>query len=117
MGQSMMGAPQNQGGPSLGQPAPQKKSTTSKINMATIVFSRTLTFEEQDPIIEQVAPIATSAGGKRVLPSKQNGTTILRISPMENMDKFVEELKKKIKFGKVTKVDLETNTIEVEVNK
>lgn len=113
----MMGQQPGMRGPqSLGGPQIPGKTTPAR-GMATIVFSRKLTFEEQDPIIKEVGPIAKSAGAKRVLPSTVNKTTILRISPMGDMKKFVDELKQKIKFGKVTKVDLETNTIDIEVNK
>ncbi|MDF1742939.1 MAG: hypothetical protein P1V19_04545 [Gimesia sp.] len=108
MGQSMMGAPQNQGGPSLGQPAPVDPNT-----VVSIVIAKKLSNAEQDPIIEQILKTADDSNNIRIAPIAAGDLTVFRVSPVTDLDGFA----KKIKFGKTTKVDPKSRTITVELNK
>tara|TARA_R110002095_G_scaffold131203_3_gene113980 strand:- start:2122 stop:3372 length:1251 start_codon:yes stop_codon:yes gene_type:complete len=104
MSQSMMGAP---AGPSLGEEPVDPNS------IVTIVIAKKLSNEEQDPIIEQILLSADDSDQIRISPISEGETTIFKISPVGDVEAFA----KKIKFGKTTKVDPETRSITVELDK
>lgn len=120
LGQAMGSGPAGPGPggmPSLGEPERTPVSPTGKpkINMATVKFSRKLSFEEQEPFVKEVAPIAKEAGALRVLPGSESGLTVIRISPMPDFAKFSAGMQKKFKAAEISKIDTDTNTITVEV--
>ncbi|QDT99400.1 hypothetical protein [Gimesia aquarii] len=110
MGQSMMGAPQ--GGPmTLGGPQSLGESNAADPEtVVTIVIDKKLSNAEQDPIIDELIKVVD---GANILPNVVGETTVIRVSPVKN----VEEFAKKIKFGKTTKVDPKTRSINVELAK
>ena len=78
--------------------------------VVTIVIDKKLSNAEQDPIIDELIKVVD---GANILPSVVGETTVIRVSPVKN----VEEFAKKIKFGKTTKVDPKTRSINVELAK
>lgn len=108
MGQSMMGGPQNQGAPSLGEATPVDPNT-----IVTIVIAKKLSNAEQDPIIEQLLKLTEASDNVRIDPMTQGDTTAFRISPVKDLEGFA----KKITFGKASKVDAKSRTITVELKK
>lgn len=108
MGQSM-GAPASPmplGGPqSLGA-----SNAADPETVVTIVIDKKLSNAEQDPIIDELIKVVD---GANILPTVEGETTIIRVSPVKNVDEFA----KKIKFGKTTKVDPKTRSITVELAK
>lgn len=101
--------------PGAMESTPVSPTGKPKMNMATVRFSRKLSFEEQDPFVKEVAPIAKEAGAKRVLPGSESGLTVIRISPMPDFEKFSAGMQKNFKAADISKIDNETNTITVEV--
>jgi len=108
MGQSMMGAPQNQGGPSLGQSTPVDPNT-----IVTIVIAKNLPNTDRDRVMEQLTELVKGLADVDITSTVKDNVTTIKVSPVTDLEGFA----KKIKFGKTTKVDPKTRTITVELNK
>lgn len=109
----MMGAPQGQQASPMPLGGPQSLGASNAADpetVVTIVIDKKLSNAEQDPIIDELIKVVD---GANILPTVEGETTIIRVSPVKNVDEFA----KKIKFGKTTKVDPKTRSITVELAK